>query len=258
MDLFWRALFAIAVGLLIWLLHGGIGAYPEPLPRSARPRRELGQALLLWVVALALRTALMPAISSWLGRLAPDRTAALLLEAALLSLLFLALPAFLMLRVNRWSARDLGLTWRTRSAGVAVYALCVGLGSGGIAYATGQSNISIEVLPATELLLLVYSNAFLEEFYYRGVIQSLLEQAAGQKVAIWLGGILFGLVHVAFDIRMLFEAGGAAIVFAAVLLQTMAGWLFGITYMKTRTLWPGIACHYLANWLPSILVAVLG
>lgn len=258
MDLFWRALFAVAVGGLIWLAHSGIGSYPEPLPRSARPRREMGQALLLWVVAL-LTPILMPAVVfPWLSRAVPNRTAELLLEAALLSLPLLALPAFLTLKADGWPARDLGLTWRTRSSSVALYAVCVGLGSGGIAYATGQSNISIEVLPAAELILLVYSNAFLEELAYRGAIQSLLERAAGQKAAIWLGGILFGLAHVAFDLRMLLESGGAAIVFFAVLLQTMAGWLFGIIYMKTRTLWPGIACHYLANWLPSILVAILG
>jgi len=258
MNLFWRALFAVAVGLLIWLVHSGIGAYPEPLPRSARHRRELGQALLLWVIALLTPILMSEVVSPWLGRLVPNHTVALLLEAALRSLPLLALPAFLTLKVNGWSARDLGLTWRSRSSSVAIYAVCVGLGSGGIAYATGQSNISIELLPAAELLLLVYSNAFLEEFAYRGAIQSLLERAAGQKAAIWLGGILFGLVHVAFDVRMLLESGGAAIVFFAVLLQTMAGWLFGIIYMKTRTLWPGIVCHYLANWLPSILVAILG
>jgi hypothetical protein len=28
--------------------------------------------------------------------------------------------------------------------------------------------------------------------------------------------------------------------------------------MRTRNLWPGILCHYLANWLPLILVVQFG
>jgi len=76
-------------------------------------------------------------------------------------------------------------------------------------------------------------------------------------MAILVGGILFGLTHVVFDISVLLESG-IIYVFVAVLLQTLAGWLFGIIYMKTRTLWPGIVCHYLANWLPSILITALG
>ena len=69
---------------------------------------------------------------------------------------------------------------------------------------------------------------------------------------------MFGLVHVVFDATMLLAIGGALVVIMAVLLQTLAGWLFGIVYMKTRSLWPGMVSHYLANWLPSILLGVLG
>jgi membrane protease YdiL (CAAX protease family) len=58
-------------------------------------------------------------------------------------------------------------------------------------------------------------------------------------------------------VSALLETGGIGVVFAALLLQTMAGWMFGIIDMKTRSLWPGILCHYLANWLPSILVALV-
>jgi membrane protease YdiL (CAAX protease family) len=133
-----------------------------------------------------------------------------------------------------------------------------GLVSGCVAYFTGQSNISIQVLPLGALLVLFYNNAFLEEFYHRGVIQTLLERALGQPKAIFWGGILFGLTHIALDMSALLQTGGVIAVFLALMLQTMAGWMFGIIYMKTRSLWPGILCHYLANWLPSILVALVG
>ncbi|MBN2149287.1 MAG: CPBP family intramembrane metalloprotease [Anaerolineales bacterium] len=139
-----------------------------------------------------------------------------------------------------------------------MFARLDGLGSGSIAYFTGQSNISIQLLPLGEILLLFYNNAFLEEFYHRGVIQSLLERLLGQRLAILCGGILFGLTHIALDYSALGQTGGILAICSALLLQTMAGWLFGLIYLKTRSLWPGIICHYLANWLPSILVLAAG
>ena len=103
----------------------------------------------------------------------------------------------------------------------------------------------------------MFNNDLIEEFFHRGIIQSKLERAIGQPKAILCGGILFGLTHVAFDITMLFGTGILLVLFAFV-LQIMPGWLLGIIYMKTRSLWPGIACHYLVNWLPSILVGIFG
>jgi membrane protease YdiL (CAAX protease family) len=41
----------------------------------------------------------------------------------------------------------------------------------------------------------------------------------------------------------------------AVLLQGLAGSLFGLIYVKTRSLWPGVACHYLINWFSAVLAA---
>jgi membrane protease YdiL (CAAX protease family) len=67
--------------------------------------------------------------------------------------------------------------------------------------------------------------------------------------------VLFGLTHVAFDVSRLLDTQGLVAVGLAMVLQGMAGSLFGIIYIKTRSLWPGVACHYLINWLSAILVA---
>ena len=83
-------------------------------------------------------------------------------------------------------------------------------------------------------------------------------RALGQPKAILWGGILFELTHIALDVSALVGTGGIVAIASALLLQTLAGWMFGIIFMKTRSLWPGIICHYLANWLPSILVVLLG
>jgi|GEM_PF-1086785 len=257
MDLLWRAAFSVAIGSSVWLLHSAIGRYPRPLPRSETPSREIRQVLVLWGVAVIVPVLRIFVLSPWLNEAVTDRTLRELVQVPLLSVPYIALPLFVVLKLDRWTLNDLGLTLRTQSRGVTAFALGFGLASGAIAFATNQAVIGIEPLPVGALVLLLYNNDFIEELYHRGVIQSMLERAVGQRNAVLWGGILFGLTHVVFDIT---ELAGTGVVFVcfAVLLQTMAGWFLGIVYMKTRSLWPGVACHYLANWLPSILAGLMG
>jgi len=197
-------------------------------------------------------------LPAWLDPDRDNRTVYELIRLPLLAVIYLVIPLTIMLRINHWDIRDLGFRWGVESLDVAIYAVGFGFISGSTAYFTGQANIGIDLLPWEALILLLFNNAFLEEFYYRGVIQNLLERASGQAIAIIVGGILFGLIHLLFDVSVLFQTQGPLAVVLSVALQTMAGWLFGIIYMKTRSLWPGIACHYMANWLPSILTAIFG
>jgi membrane protease YdiL (CAAX protease family) len=257
-DLLWRFGMLLVAGLFLWILHRYIGQYPETLPRSERPIVNLRVALSLAGIALSLSVIRVLWISPWLARLELSPTLKELVQVPVWTVPYLLLPVFLVTRRMGWGTADLGLTFTNKSWEATTFAVLFGLGSGCMAYFTGQSNISIQVLPLGALLLLFYNNAFLEELYHRGVIQSLLERAAGQRKAILWGGILFGLTHIALDMTALLDSGGLMAVFSALLLQTMAGWMFGIIYMKTRTLWPGVLCHYLANWLPSILVVGLG
>ncbi|MGA9351033.1 MAG: CPBP family intramembrane glutamic endopeptidase [Anaerolineae bacterium] len=211
----------------------------------------------MWGVAVIVPVLRIYVISPRLSQVVPDRTLRELVHVPLLSVPYIALPLFVVLKLNRWTTKDLGLAWKSQSRSVTAFAVVFGLVSGVVAFVTDQAVIGIEPLPVGVLLLLLYNNDFIKEFYHRGVIQSKLERAVGQSKAVLWGGILFGLTHVVFDISMLMETG-ALFVFFAVLLQTMAGWLWGVVYMKTRSLWPGMACHYLGNWLPSILAGLLG
>jgi membrane protease YdiL (CAAX protease family) len=257
-DLLWRFGMLVVVGLFLWILHRYIGIYPAALPRSDPPAMPTRAALSLAGISLSISVLKVLWISPWIERAIRDLSLRELAQAPLWSIPYLLLPVFLVARKMGWGAVDLGLTSRNQSPDATIFAVVFGLVSGCAAYFTGQSNISIQVLPLGALLVLFYNNAFLEEFYHRGVIQSLLERALGQPKAIFWGGILFGLTHIALDMSALLQTGGVIAVFSALMLQTMAGWMFGIIYMKTRSLWPGIACHYLANWLPSILIVFLG
>lgn len=256
-NLLWRLGFLLLAAVFVWILHRYVGEYPPALHRET-PSKNIPLALLLWGVALIFPVLMMFWITPWLDQAIPERIFNQLVQVPIRSIPFLILPIVLVTWPRGWSAKDVGLSKVIHSREAAIFAVMFGLGSGGIAYLTGRSNISIQALSLSELLILFYNNAFLEEFYHRGVIQTLLEQSWGQRTAVLGGGILFGLIHVALDVSALGEIGGILAVLSALMVQTLAGWLFSILYLKTRNLWPGIVCHYLANWLPSILLAVFG
>lgn len=257
-DLLWRFGMIAIVELFLWVLHRYIGAYPAALPRSKQPSADIRAAFSLAGIAISLSVLKVLWISPWLERAVSDLSLRELVQAPLWSIPYLLLPVWLVTRKMKWGAADIGLLFANQSWDATIFAIVFGLASGCVAYFTGQSNISIQTLPLGALLVLFYNNAFLEEFYHRGVIQSLFERAIGQRKAILWGGILFGLTHIALDLSALLETEGYIVVFSALLLQITAGWMFGIIYMKSRSLWPGVLCHYLANWLPSILVIGFG
>jgi membrane protease YdiL (CAAX protease family) len=256
MDLLWRILYIVIFSLFIFILHRKIGRYPPPLPNSDNPRREIREAFLLWGVAVVIPILRLLVITPWLSSLKFNRTLQELIYLPLLTILYLILPLYVERKRNKRTIKELGLRWDIQSPDVAIAAVSFGLLSGIVAYANNQAVISMNPLPAGALFLLLYNNDFLEEFFHRGVIQTKLERALGQTKALFLGGVLFGLTHLVFDIQMLIDTQGSLFVFTAFLLQVMSGWLLGIVFMKTRSLWPGIACHYLVNWLPSILAGL--
>ena len=251
-----RVIFNLIFGLLVWWLHRGIGKYPTPLPRSADRKGELWEIAILYGMAISISTLDTLCFTPWLQKTVPNPTLQELVRLPVLTLFYAILPLLLVVKRNGWAWKDLGFTLHTQSKEVSFFAVTVGAVTGLVAFLTGKSNMGFEAIAPGALILLIYNNAILEEFFYRGVLQAKLERGVGQMGAIVWGGILFGLKHLALDITTLFDSGGILAVFLALMLQTLSGWLLGIIYMKTRSLWPGIVSHYLGNWLPSILLWV--
>ncbi len=101
---------------------------------------------------------------------------------------------------------------------------------------------------------------FIEEFLYRGVIQSKLERALGQKKGWFYGGIIFGLAHIPANFFAPFWATGTVDIVAGLLMlgvQIVNGWWFGIAYTKTRSLIPGIIMHYIADFMIFYLAFIV-
>lgn len=257
MEYITQFIFILIIGAVVWLFHKQIAPYPEPRPMSENPHGELKSTLWLWLMALIITALRIFLTTPLLESMTGSRVFRELIQLPFLTVIYLAIPAIIVVKMNGWKAGDMGLNLSVKSKATAIGAVIFGLVTGLTAYLSRSTVMEVTIFPASVYLLLLYNNDFLEEFFHRGIILSKLETALGQTKAIFWGGILFGLTHIVFDIIMLGKKG-IFFVIAAFLLQVLAGWLLGIIYMKTRSLWPGVTCHYLSNWLPAILFGTLG
>ena len=92
---------------------------------------------------------------------------------------------------------------------------------------------------------------FIEEFLYRGVIQSKLERVFGTNKGWFYGGIIFGLAHISANFFAPIWIAGTVDMTAGLLMlgvQIVIGFWYGIAYAKTRRLLPSIIIHYLADF----------
>jgi membrane protease YdiL (CAAX protease family) len=254
----WEILFLLIFAGLVVLLDRDIDPYPPPLPRSIHPRRTIITVICLWVMALVVNGLRLLMISPFLQKMAIQPVISELIYLPIISLPFLLLPLFLNNQIDHHPLSELGLTWKTCSKGVTIFAVSFGAISGAVAFWTGETVVGVTALSLGTLILLIFNNAFLEEFFYRGVIQTKIERILGQKWSVFFSGLIFASTHLVLDVLILGGENNLGGVLYALLMQILGGWLLGLIFVKTRTLWPGVICHYLINWLPSILTMIVG
>jgi len=236
------------------LLHFVIGKYPAPLPLSKNRRREILETLVIWAILVVVITILIFLTPE--SELAAP-TPRLEVTAILVTLLpYLVIPLFYALRVSRWTAKDLGFSMpRSRSVTISTV---VFFAVGGVLPLFLSD--TFEPIAAPSLLLALYSPAFVEEFFFRGILQGKLERALGRNKAWFYSGILFGLAHFTTNFfGPLWYSKGQNIAGAVVLLvqQTIFGWVYGIIYMKTRSLLPGVLGHYIQDGRLGSIIALI-
>ncbi|MBA7480140.1 hypothetical protein ES707_15586 [subsurface metagenome] len=240
--------------VVLLLLHFVIGKYPEPLPRSENPRREIWETLGLWgliVLATTIAVFVTPleliidktVVSELLGNLA-------------LFPFWVLIPLLYVTRVNKWTAKDMGFT-KPRSLFVFIFALLL------FGYAGTEPlflNPGREPMSFAFILSALYQPAFTEEFLFRGIIQGKLEKALGQNKAWFYSGILFGLAHASTNFFGVYWYRGGADIGNAIgmlIMQTLSGWIFGIIYMKSRSLLPGFLAHFFTDWRLGSIIKLL-
>ena len=239
---------------VVAVMHRWIGSYPEPYPESNDKRRELVEVIVLWLLAGAASTFYIFRLSA--ADLESPTAAVQLGHVAYAIVPFLILPLAYVVLMKKWTLRDLGFVL-PRSRTMVIFALLF-FGLPDVLAAFGEPR---DPLPWSFIAIALYQPGFIEEFFFRVILQGKLERALGQNKAWFYSGILFGLMHVPVDFfGPQFYAHGSDYVQSFVLLlsQIIWGWIFGIIYSKTRSILPGMVVHFIGDHrLTSILLHLM-
>lgn len=241
-DLFFRIFIPALFYTIILYLLIKIEKYPDPLPRSKYPRNELIEAViytLIVIICLTLKIFVLNPIFDFFY-----------ITLGLNTIIFLFMPLIYTHYKDHWTIKDLGINSKIKSWQVGVISIII------YTYVGLYNTLFIEI-SLFFLVFYFYSNAFLEEFLFRGVIQSKLERALGQKKAIIYQGLLFMLIHIPVNTFHLSLDGKLLMFFSRFGFQLINGIAFGLIYLKTRNIWVPIVCHYLNNWFGAIITHFL-
>ena len=158
-----------------------LGKYPAPLPHSENPRKEYIQVVIYTLAVILYFTIDLFIFNRF--------SFSFYMYLGFSTIIFLLIPLMHTHFKDNWTSKDLGITSKVKSRWVVIV---------GIIFYTlfGFKNTLMFEISWYLLLIYFYSNAFLEEFLFRGIIQSKLERAIGQKKAIIFQGILFMSVHI--------------------------------------------------------------
>ena len=225
----------------VLLLHFKLAPYPDPLPPSENPWREFLEALMFWAIQVVFVLLFMYMVPPGaLNRVTPR----LALSRSLLGMIpEVAIPVLFVVLVKRWTLKDLGFSW-PKAPYVALFGLILFGVGGGVLPLMGGGFLP---MPLWMVAYSLYQPAFFEELFFRGVLQGKLERAVGQNRAWILSGILFGLGHLSVNLIGPLWTGSIPGAFLLLLKQTISGWIFGLIYMKTRSLLPSMVAHFVAD-----------
>lgn len=99
----------------------------------------------------------------------------------------------------------------------------------------------------TLFVSLLIGNAFLEEFLYRGALQTRLMRWAGTQWALILQALIFGVLHFGFMYHKYFEGDLIAALSGSIVVQGISGLAFGYLFLKTRNLLACTVFHLMIN-----------
>lgn len=235
----------------VFVSNRKLGAYPPSLPKIRRKQRELIEALLLWgadvtIVSYFFLSQLYPGLPY------PQLlvTSYISINPILLASLILP-PIFLRFWRRTQERQALGLGFRIfwKPAAfliilMSIFGIIIFLIRGGQAF------------PFPLLAWRLVSPSFEEELLYRGGIQTKLERALSPRAAWLIGGVLFGLVHIPTDFFgsiWVYYGRNVVTSLSFLLTQITFGWLTGIFFIRSRSLYPCVLGHYLFDFLPDIL-----
>jgi len=256
MDIVFGLAFNLLLPLaIVYVMHRWIGWYPDQWKTSVNPKREIAEIGVFWLLAMIASTAFLLTRSQ--EELSVPTTAVALEHMAYAVVPWLILPLGYMALVRKWRWHDFGFTlpksWPMIVFGLALF---------GLAGMLPVFNSSFEPMSWAFVAIAAYQPAFIEEFFFRVIIQGKFERVVGPTKAWIYTGILFGLAHVPVDFfGPQFYANGESYLnaFVVLLTQIIGGWIFGLIYAKTRSIFPGMLAHFMMDGrLGSIFIHLFG
>jgi membrane protease YdiL (CAAX protease family) len=224
--------------IVIAIIHFLFGRYPKPFPLSINRKREIWETLILWVIPTIIVDIIV--FTDLADQMAEPTLRVLIIFILIMIIPYILLPVIYQKYVKKWTIKDFGFA-KPKRRGVVIFAIAF-FTIGGILplLDSGFKSLSLMII-----LYSLYQPAFIEEFFFRGIIQGKLERALGQKRAWIFSGILFGLTHffINYYVSDLDLLPGLLMLVG----QITFGWVYGIIYMKTRSLLPSMICHYLID-----------
>ena len=233
----------------ILILHYKLAPYPTPFHPSKDKKKEILETLLIWGIMAGV-------VTTFMFLLTPSQlqnpTNKMVLQRILIGVVPELIGPLLYVRyVKKWTWEDLGFSL-PKAPSVTAYALAFLVIGGLLPLLSDREPLSV-----AELVWSLYQPAFIEEFFFRGVLQGKLERALGQNRGWFYSGILFGLTHAPMDFFGPYWYGYEGNLVSALFLlvkQIMFGWVYGIIFMKTRSIIPTFIGHYFVDWrLGSII-----
>lgn len=243
LDIYFGIFIPTLFFIIFILLLKGLGKYPDPLPRSENPRKELIEIIMFALIVIIYLT-----LKIFVLDLIPDF---FYITLGLSTIIYLFVPLIYVHIKDHWTFKDLGINFKIKSRWILIASLIF------YTYYGWHNTLGVQIT-SYQLLFLFYSNAFLEEFLFRGVIQSKLERAFGQKKSLIYQAVVFMMMHFPVNTFQFSLNGDLLRFFSFFGFQLLNGIVFGLIYLKTRNLWVTVICHYLGNWLGAIITLFLG
>ena len=159
----------------------------------------------------------------------------------------------------------LPLSWRNLGSGTVGASLIARFGSGAVAivllqlfpnqptgnesgYTTRLHHSALEI--AVIAFILVVGAPFVEELFFRGLVQGAITNRFGARTALFAQAVWFGLVHMQLGMT----AGQLVIVFATI---GFAGLVLGSLRWHYQRLGPGMIAHALFNAVAVVALLLI-
>ncbi|MDW7731741.1 MAG: CPBP family intramembrane glutamic endopeptidase [Methanolobus sp.] len=158
-------------------------------------------------------------------------------------------PLFFLIRHQKLSAKDLGVTFKKMYLYIPLSIIVAIIIAEGEYLAIGPGylalGLSMQDMVGLSILIFLFVG-LVEELIFRSILQTRLEGLFGLNAGLIFASVLFGIMHSGYGVP------------AEILLTTLAGFVLGYMFQKTRSLPLVTLTHGFANIILFVVIPVLG